>query len=120
MNKKIVIILTIIVCALYAVGNANIMLNFLDINTQSFQDKFSLIHFTAPGNNFVGSIFRLPTKSVSPTHITLGVHSKICTKQIRGLYFNSQRGKRLRPLDEDTLTLLQQQNPSYSSLQMTG
>lgn len=44
--------------------------------------------------------------------------TKTCTKQIRGLYFNSQRGKRLRPLDSDTLTLLQQQNSSYDDLQI--
>jgi hypothetical protein len=120
MQKKIIIILAVIVWALYAIGNANIMLNFSNINIQSFQDKFSLVHFMAPGNDFVGSIFRLPAKSVSGTHITLTPHSKICTKQIRGLYFNSQRGKRLRPLDQDTLILLQNQNSSYDNLEMTG
>jgi len=122
MQKKIISTLLVIFWALYALGNANTMLNFIDLNTQSFQDKFSLVHFTAPGNDFIGSIFRLPSKSVSPTTIAIQSwnNHKICTKLIRGLYFNSQRGKRLWPLDEDTLTLLQQQNASYYDLQMTG
>jgi len=122
MQKKIIIILTVIVWTLYALVNADIMLNFPDLNVQSFQDKFSLVHFTAPGNNFVGSIFRLPSKSVSPTMITIQswYNQKTCTKLVRGLYFNSQRGKRLRPLDEDTLTLLKNDNQIYSTLQMTG
>ena len=122
MQKKIIIILTVIVWTLYALVNADIMLKFPDLNVQSFQDKFSLVHFTAPGNNFVGSIFRLPSKSVSPTMITIQswYNHKTCTKLVRGIYFNSQRGKRLRPLDEDTLTLLKNDNQIYSTLQMTG
>lgn len=122
MQKKIITIVTIIVWTLYALVNANSILKFPDLNMQSFQDKFSLVHFTAPGNDFVGSIFRLPSKSVSPTMITIQSWNnyKTCTKLVKGLYFNSQRGKRLRPLDEDTLTLLQQQNASYYDLHMTG
>jgi hypothetical protein len=29
-----------------------------------------------------------------------------CSRQIKGLYFNSQRGERLWPLDEDTAGVL--------------
>lgn len=119
MQKKIIIILTVIVWALYTIGNANIMLNFLDINIQSFENKFSLVHFTAPGNNFVGSIFRLPSTSMSWTTITLNGDAKTCTKQLRGIYFNSQRGKRLWPLDSETLDLLKQQSYTYDNLSIT-
>ena len=108
--------LVIIMWALYAIGNASIVLNFSNINIQSFGAKFSLVHFTAPGNNFVGSIFRLPTKSTTWTTIILSGDTKICTKQIRWLYFNSQRGKRIRPLDEETRQLLIQQNSTYTNL----
>lgn len=117
MNKKIVITLTIIVWAIYAIGNT-LRLNFPNINVQSFGSKFSLVHFVAPGNNFVGSLFRLPSKSVTGTTISMDgtAQIKTCTKQIRGIYFNSQRGKRLRPIDQETRQLLIQQNPTYENL----
>jgi len=118
MKNKIRITLLVICGALYALGNAAIVLNFPDISIQSFQNKFSLVHFTAPGNDFVGSILRLPTKSENQT-VTLLSSSKTCTKLVRGLYFNSQRGKRLRPLDADTLQLLKDQNSSYNDLQIS-
>lgn len=111
--------LLVIMGALYAIGNASIVLTFPNVS-QSFSSGFSLIQFAGPGNNFVGSAFRLATKSVSPVTITFGVASKQCTKQLRGLYFNSQRGKRLWPLDQDTLALLKLQNPIYNSLEVTG
>lgn len=121
MKKKVLITLLVILGALYALGNADIVLNFPNINIQSFENKFSTVHFMAPGNNFVGSIFRLPTKSVPETTITLSwtLHVKKCTKLVRGLYFNSQRGKRIRPLDADTLQLLRNKNTSYNDLYMT-
>jgi len=96
------------------------MLTFPDINIQSFQDKFSLVHFMTPGNNFVWSIFWLASKSVSWTVITLSGDTKTCTKEIRWLYYNSQRGKRIRPLDSETLALLQQQNSWYNNLTING
>ncbi|MEI6773728.1 MAG: hypothetical protein WCL18_02675 [bacterium] len=40
------------------------MLNFTDLNIQSFGNKFSLVHFMAPGNDFVGSVFWLSSKSI--------------------------------------------------------
>lgn len=119
MNKKILITLCIIVWSIYAIGNANIVLNFPDLNIQSFGNKFSLVHFMTPGNNFWWSIFWLASKSIPETTITLSGTTKTCTKQIKWLYFNSQRGKRLRPLDSETLTSLQQQNHSYDDLQIT-
>lgn len=122
MKKRIGITFAVILCALYTLGNVfSITLHFDDLNPTSFEERFSTVHFMAPGNNFWGSIFRLPTKSVSPTEINIGSNdSKICTKQVRGLYFNSQRGKRLRPLDADTLQLLRDQNHTYDNLTITG
>jgi len=118
MGKKFFITLGIIVWAVYAIGNASIMLKFPDLNIQSFGNKFSLVHFMTPGNNFVWSIFWLPSKSITWTTLNLDGVPKTCTKQIRWLYFNSQRGKRLRPLDSDTLTLLKEQNTSYNDLRI--
>ncbi len=73
----------------------------------------------APGNDFVGSFLRLPTKSVAPTTITLQTDSKTCTKLVKWLYFNSQRGKRIWPLDNETLQLLQDENPTYEWLTLS-
>ena len=121
MQKKLIITAGTIIWALYVLGSVfSLTLNFPDISSSSFADRLSLVHFIAPGNNFVGSIFRLPTKSVSPIKINIGSDSKTCTKQVRGLYFNSQRGKRLRPLDEDSLQLLRDQNPTYNTLSISG
>lgn len=90
-----------------------------DINNQSLIENFSPVHFTAPGNNFVGGIFWLPTKSLSGNiKITLDGQEKKCNKQVRGIYFNSQRGKRIWPLDEYTLELLQQTNTWYNQLEI--
>lgn len=118
MKKAIISMLATIIGVIYAIGNISIALNltFPDIKIQSFANKFSLIHFMTPGNNFVGSSFWLASKSIPPMTITLNGENKTCTKQIRWLYFNSQRGQRLRPLDSETLTLLQEQNNSYDDL----
>ncbi len=103
-------------------GTFSFMLNFTNINSQSLADKFSPVHFAAPGNNFVGGILRLTTKSLTgDMHITLWSQpSKNCNKQVRGIYFNSQRGKRVRPLDQYTLELLKQTDPLYAQLQIQG
>lgn len=123
MQKKLIITLTIILWSLYAISNAfSVTLNFPDLKLQSLQDKFSPVHFMTPGNDFGGSIFRLASKSVTGETIKFigQPESKICTKLVRGIYFNSQRGKRLRPLDKYTLELLKQENPSYNDLQIEG
>jgi hypothetical protein len=44
----------------------------------------------------------------------------MCTKKLAGMYYNAQRGARLWPLDESTLTFFQQLDPNYSQLAMTG
>lgn len=120
MNKKILPLLITIIWALYAIGNAGIVLRFPDINIQSLENKFSSVHFMTPGNNFGWSIFWLPNTSISPIIIkTKSGGEKICTKMIRWLYFNSQRGKRIRPLDIETLQLLQQQSNSYDTLEIS-
>lgn len=81
------------------------------------------MHFAAPGNNFVGGIFRLTTKSLTGNEIIMiagDPTERNCNKQVRGMYFNSQRGKRVWPLDQYTLALLQQTSNTYDNLQMSG
>lgn len=97
------------------------LLTFSWINNQSLADKFSPVHFMAPGNNFVGGILRLTTKSLPvDIQISLAGQTRNCNKQVRGIYFNSQRGKRAWPLDQSTLTLLQETDPLYAQLQILG
>jgi hypothetical protein len=52
MNKKIIMTLLVIMGALYAIGNASIVLIFPNVG-QSFSSGFSLIQFAGPGNNFI-------------------------------------------------------------------
>jgi len=118
MKKKLIIILISIIGALYTITqiSSSLRLNFPNV-AQSFGNKVSLVHFTAPGNDFLWSIFWLASKSVTPMNIKLGTETKLwCTKLIKGLYFNSQRGKRIRPLDSETLQILSKQNPTYNNL----
>jgi hypothetical protein len=102
------------------IGSA-FVLNFSDIQSQALADKFSPIHFAAPGNNFIGGVFWITTKSLSGNvKITFWSEERSCNKQVRGIYFNSQRGKRVWPLDQYTLLLLQETDPLYNQLQITG
>ena len=109
-------ILMVIFCSTFSSS----LLNFSDMQVQSLADRFSPIHFNTPGNDFVGWIFRLTTKSLTGNmKITLWWEERDCNKQVRGIYFNSQRGKRVWPLDEYTLILLQQTNSWYNQLQLS-
>gem|GEM_PF-3165077 len=40
--------------------------------------------------------------------------------QVRGIYYNNQRGLRLWPLDAASLTMLRATSTGYNNLQMTG
>lgn len=43
-----------------------------------------------------------------------------CTEQLRGLYYNNQRGLRLWPIDQNTLTGLQTIDSGYNAMTLTG
>jgi len=95
-------------------------LKFPSININSLKDRFSNINFTSPWNNFGWGIFWLNTKSLSwNTNIILWSKTKICSKLVRWLYYNNQRWKRVRPLDEESLDLLKNMNSSYNELQIS-
>lgn len=44
----------------------------------------------------------------------------LCYGKIRWIYYNNERGERLRPLDQNTLTGLQAIDLSYSGMQLSG
>ncbi len=104
-SKKILLSLLGVLWIAYAVTNA-IQLNIISSLVNNGMD-FSSVNFIAPGNDFIWAIIRNtnPGSSVN-MKITFNGEQIICTKEVKGLYFNSQRGKRLRPLDSGTLNIL--------------
>lgn len=86
---------------------------------------FSVVHFNVAGNDFGGGFFWLPVVQLDkPVFIkTLNAEGeediKMCHNQIRGFYYNSQRGERLWPLDVDSQNALKKFNAStYEDLTM--
>lgn len=95
----------------------------LDIQTQSLKNNSSTIHFNAGGNDFWGGALWISTqkKLNSPQYIsTWNWTGKYCSVKIEGLYYNSQRGERLRPLDNNTLISLQKWSNTYNKLRVQG
>ena len=78
---------------------------------QIASSEISHLHFNAWGNDFWGL---LVWKSVDealpgePIQIKTSADSEtvFCSKKVKGLYYNSQRGERLWPLDEQTFSTL--------------
>lgn len=93
---------------------------FKNIENESFARNFSSVHFMWPWNDFVWWILWLTSKSL-PSTIDISLWNKkiACNKQVRGMYVNSQRGKRVRPLDVETLQLLKSMNQSYTNLSLS-
>lgn len=114
--------LSIIVLLVLGIAIFNILdaldLYFPDLSQQSLIARFSPVHFNTPGNDFGGGFFWFSTKSLPEAWVTVtaGSETRTCYKQVRGLYYNSQRGDRLWPLDDATKNLL---SGSYSSLQIS-
>jgi hypothetical protein len=84
------------------------------------QDTYSDVQFNQEGNNFPGTIFRDTGTNLGETQEVIfdGV-SKFCDKQIKGTYYNSIRGTRLRPLDQISLDDLKTVDSSYNTLALT-
>jgi len=123
MRKRIAIGLILVsICIVVNTGRAT-QLQFNAINMQWLSGNFSNVHFNGAGNNFGGGIFWLNAKSLSGDvniYFLWNTNNiKTCNKLIRGIYYNSQRGNRLRPLDTYTLSLLKATNANYNSLSMS-
>lgn len=88
-----------------------------ELGGKYLDEYFSLVHFSVAGNDFWGGFFWLPVKKLE-TPVTVrtrdknwNLSTKICENQVKGFYYNSQRGERLRPLDEESKQLLQRFSP---------
>lgn len=89
-------------------------LTFTGINAQYLDQYFSTVHFSVARNDFGGGIFRLPSETLnSPQAIRANGQTIKCSSKVRGFYYNSQRGERLRPLDEKSQTDLASINTQY-------
>ena len=91
------------------------------IKNQALANRFSTVHFNVGGNDFWGGFFWTDTKVLAtPQIITANRETLSCTDQVRGFYYNSQRGERLWPLDEDSKTDLQSVKWDYKFLEING
>lgn len=77
-----------------------------------------MVHFNVAGNDFGGGFFWLPVEKLEEA-ITIETQDangekerKICQNKVRGFYYNSQRGERLRPLDESSKIALEKFSPT--------
>ncbi len=124
--KKILLLLVIGLCIPVVVQAALIDYDAEDTvlftwALSDLQNNQSTVWFFYWWNNFGGLVFlRSPENLGTPETVQLGSSTKTCYKKLRGVYYNNQRGMRFRPLDQDTLTILQTLSWAYDALQMTG
>ena len=90
------------------------------IKDQTLANKFSTVHFNVWGNDFGGGFFWTEAKALAtPQVVTANSERLLCSAQIRGFYYNSQRGERLWPLDTDSQGDLARIQSSYNPSQLT-
>jgi hypothetical protein len=103
--------------------STGLYLNFPGVSVSSIEENFSQITFSSQFNNFMGAIFWLSTKSLQTGEvikINWNTDQRVCSRQIRWFYYNSQRWDRLRPLDQDTLNTFKSFDSQYSGLSVEG
>jgi len=97
-------------------NSLNTMFTWLDTG------YYSNTHFKYGGNDFVGVIFWQTGLDLSaPQEIminswTLNEKKIACNEQLRGIYYNNQRGRRIWPLDTWNLAILSGQWSWYDTL----
>ena len=90
------------------------------IKDQTLANKFSTVHFNVWGNDFGGGFFWTEAKALAtPQEVSANGERLLCSAQIRGFYYNSQRGERLWPLDTDSQRDLAEIQSSYWDTQLT-
>lgn len=101
-------------------------LNF-ELGGKYLDQFFSFVHFNVAGNDFGGGFFWLPVEKLEKP-ITIKTRNKngedevkVCHNKVRGFYYNSQRGERLRPLDDASRLALKKYSPTtYDNLNLKG
>ena len=89
------------------------------IKDQTLANKFSTVHFNVWGNDFGGGFFWTEAKALAtPQEVSANGERLLCSAQIRGFYYNSQRAERLWPLDTDSQRDLAEIQSSYWDTQL--
>lgn len=84
---------------------------------------YSNAYFRFGGNDFVGIIFWQTGLTLStPETISINGWAQAiqCTEQLRGIYYNNQRGRRVWPLDTGNLAILSGQWSGYGTMTMSN
>ncbi|MDR2541492.1 MAG: hypothetical protein LBD11_07205 [Candidatus Peribacteria bacterium] len=75
----------------------------INLDTDVGTNRLNPIHFNAGGNYFGGVLLWINTYDSNRKIAVAGSSTSLdCRRRIKGLYYNDQRGERLRPLDEET------------------
>lgn len=118
------ILLTLIVALVWlGMSHAN-TLSFpagLTVAFPGVDQNYSTVNFNV--QNAFNGIFLWRANKTLTTPVTVTIGSTTisgCTQQLQGLYYNNQRGFRLWPIDQNTLTGMQGIDTSYNSLTLTG
>ena len=133
MNKKKITILTSLILMLSALSffwysqAGSITFEWFSAG-DPISSKYSMVHFAFPPdvNDYQWGIFWLPSIEYKSGQVltyewaSYPNATRTCRKQVRWLYYNEQRGKRLWPMDSASLTYLKQINSDYDALTMTG
>jgi hypothetical protein len=124
MKKKIIYILAILFLSLGVGVFAHTIFSIDELfftETGIFSGDYSPLHFNFSGNDFDGLMFWWT--GISQTgQLELSGVSIDCDVQINGLYLNTARWNRMRPLDQETLEILSGSTSftGYEYLELTG
>lgn len=98
--------------------------NFNDVFVWPFvwlQNQQANIHRQYGGNDFGWLAFWRTHKVLSsPATVSINANTKLCTRQVRWLYYNSARWQVLWPLDQDSLNDLITLDNSYNNMTISG
>jgi len=91
----------------------------------NIDDTYTEVFFQSWWNEFGGVVFRVDLEDLNDDvnieiELDWSTDDIDCARQIRALYYNPQRWNRLRPLDQESLDILESIDSSYSGLDLDG
>lgn len=78
------------------------------------------VHFKTDGNDIGGILFLRGADNMSGDGFILSGDTVTCGKKLKWLYYNSARGNRVRPLDQESLNIIRGLNSSYNYVTVNG
>lgn len=92
------------------------------INNPYLEKNFSKGHMANVGNDFGAGFLWLPSKDIgdNPKILKIDNTTYTCRLQVRGFYYNTQRGARLWALDQDTQKILKRSDANYNENNFAG